>query len=132
MKKIMIIFLIGISACKSMQKLRTSSENSVVSIAKNPNYKEFRYFKGDTLKYLLINFNTKNQNYYIGKPLNVLLNDLELPINYYLFTSLPRNVNLIPALGFSPYNRNQVNKKNIKKRKSFIILCYMGNTIAIR
>ncbi|MBD0724102.1 hypothetical protein B6A10_02815 [Flavobacterium sp. L1I52] len=115
-----------------MQKLRTSSENSVVSIAKNPNYKEFRYFKGDTLKYLLINFNTKNQNYYIGKPLNVLLNDLELPINYYLFTSLPRNVNLIPALGFSPYNRNQVNKKNIKKRKSFIILCYMGNTIAIR
>lgn len=120
MKKILFGLLIIVIACKSTQELKTSSEKNVVSISKNPNYKEFRYFKGDTLKYLQTNFLT-NQDFYIGKPLNILLDDLELQINYYLTVTSGINKKKSPSLGMSPYNKSQIEKK-LSNDNSFLLI----------
>lgn len=118
MKIILFIILVVLVACKSKQENTVSKEIISLKTFKNPNYKTLKEFNGDTLKYL--NTFVTYQDYYKGKPLDILLDDLELSINYYHFTSSARNVNLIPALGFSTNKRNQVNKKILKKENPLL------------
>ncbi|MBQ2591120.1 MAG: hypothetical protein II569_05215 [Paludibacteraceae bacterium] len=44
----------------------------------NPDYKPWKSFNNDSISYLKENFD--NNEYYVGKPINELLNDLELQI----------------------------------------------------
>ncbi len=73
MKKILVIaaLVVIVIACHTQK----------TAISGNTNYTPYTKFKDDTLSYLKTNFDN-NKNFYIGKPLKVLLNDLEiLPIS---------------------------------------------------
>jgi hypothetical protein len=50
----------------------------------NTTYVKYSTFNKDTLNYLKTNFEI-NKSFYIGKPLNTLLGDLELPVLYSTF-----------------------------------------------
>ena len=47
----------------------------------NPNYRSFNQFNNDTLAYLKYNFD--GNEYYVGKTLNELFDDLEIPTKFY-------------------------------------------------
>ncbi len=106
----LLMLLLG---CKSV-KTTDSVFNNTTTI---PKYQKLRTFKGttnDTLAYMrtsIINRKSK----YIGKELNVLLNDLELPINNYrIGTSHLRGIS--PSISFKFYPDNVV---ELKKQAKF-------------
>lgn len=120
MQKIIFMVLIVFVSCKSKQEIMSSTKEVVtVTKFKNPKYKPLHQFKGDTLKYLQSNF-LENKNYYLNKPLNALMDDLEIDIKTYVFTNSGENLNFCPSIGFSAYEDKQVNKK-IKKTH----ICYI-------
>lgn len=114
MKKILFIILAVFIACKSRKEIIP------IETLKNPNYKALKEFDRDTLRYLNTNF-VAHKDFYIGKKLQVLLDDLELPINYYHFTSSIHEKNLSPDLGISTYKRNQINSKFSKRENPFLL-----------
>ena len=94
MKKIFVLFLIFLISCKSSE-LSISSKNDLSRLPKESvkplvpktiGYKPLHKFEGDSLQYLQTNFLLENRDFYKGKPLAILLNDLELDVqNYYGF-----------------------------------------------
>lgn len=65
--------------------------------------------KGDTLKYLQTNFLLTNKDFYKGKPLSILLNDLEIDVKAYSGSS-GRDINFNNSISLNFYTRLQ--KKN--------------------
>lgn len=106
-------------SCKSQQEITSSTEIVTKSTYKNLKYKALKEFKGDTLKYLQTNF-LEHQDFYIGKPLNTLLNDLEIDIKAYS-NSYSSNLNLSDGLSLNFYTRNQ-KRIQIKNKKNPLVL----------
>ncbi len=100
--------------CKSVQMTPTDSVSNNTSSV--PKYQKLSTFKGttnDTLAYVRTSIiNRKSE--YIGKELNILLNDLELPINYYLIGSSNLK-GISPSLTLYFYPKNVVNIKRHNK-----------------
>jgi len=94
MKYLSLILLLFVLACGSRNpksipppKFRYYKRDTLHrDPSKIPQYKPFSKFKGDTLKYNLNNI-YKRRDFYIGKPLDSLLKDLEMPVVYFSFTS---------------------------------------------
>ncbi|QLC64769.1 hypothetical protein LPB248_00270 [Flavobacterium sp. LPB0248] len=125
--KYALFFIILMSvACKPRQALRNAkSQNDTAVCAgnskfKNPYHKPLAEFKGDTLKYLQTNF-LSDKEFYMGKELNVLLEDLELDIKDYSNGLSAKNINLSPDLSLNFYDAKAKNKK-IKNKENPLIL----------
>ncbi len=71
MKKILFFALALFSTVVCATGMMASNEN--------PNYVPFARFNNDTLAYVKANFEN-NKDFYIGKPVSVLLNDFEIPV----------------------------------------------------
>ena len=78
MKIHLFILLIILSACSELRKSGTS-----ISTNQNNSYVKLLKFKGDTLGYVQHNF-IDNKQKYVGKDLNSLLKDIEIPIKSYI------------------------------------------------
>lgn len=122
MKKILFLVITVLVACKSEQRFKSTvkEEIGIVSKYNNPNYKTLEELKGDTLKYLQINF-LSHKKFYIGKPLNVLLNDLEIDVKKYANGSGAKNINLSPYISLGFYSRNQERKKIEEKQDPLVL-----------
>jgi len=115
MKKIFFIVLFVLVSCKSKQEILTAQQETTKSSKyNNPNYEPLHKFEGDTLKYLQTNFLT-NKDFYKGKPLSLLLHDLEIDIKAYSGAS-GRDLNFSNSVSLNFYSRQQ--KKNKIKEKS--------------
>lgn len=125
MRKILFILLTVLVSCKSKQEIAVSKAMITTSISKNPNYIPLQRLQGDTLKYLQRNF-LENQDFYRNKPLNVLLNDLDLDIKAYS-NSYGRNLNLSDGLSLSFYSRSEERIK-ISNRKNPLVLVIQWET----
>lgn len=122
MKKLLFILFTVLIACKSKQEINSITKQDVLitTKSKNPNYKELKDFQGDTLKYLQTNF-LEHKDMYIGKPLDSLLNNLEIDIKAYSNTYNSKNLNLSPDLILSFYSRYE-EKIKIKNKKNPLVL----------
>lgn len=102
---LLIVTFVGIFlfSCKSSKTYHTATyKNHITDTILDSN--RLSFYKGDTLSY--INYITKNQGKYIGKPLSSLLSDLDIPINTFYYSPNPNNryriTNLI--LETKPFN----------------------------
>lgn len=121
MKKIFFIVLIVLVSCKSKQEILSSKQETAESSKyHNPNYEPLHKFEGDTLRYLQTNFLLTNKDFYKGKPLSILLNDLEIDVKAYSGSS-GRDLNFSNSLILSFYNRKQ-EKIKIKEKKDPLVL----------
>lgn len=122
MKNILFILLILLGACKSRQQINDSiKEKQIIKKDSNSHFQPLNTFKGDTLKYIKINL-LKYQDYYKGKPLNVLLNDLELQVNYYYVTTSAKNKNVSSSLAISYYSMSRAKEKIANKESLSLIV----------
>jgi hypothetical protein len=120
---ILLMLLLG---CKSVQMTPTDSVSNNTSSV--PKYRKLNTFKGttnDTLAYVRTSIiNRKSE--YIGKELNILLNDLELPINNYLIGSSNLR-GISPDISFKFYPKNVVELKR-QNRIDPVILTIVWET----
>lgn len=106
MKKYSIILLIILSACSALRKADTA-----ISANQNNSYVKLKKFNGDTLGYVQHNF-IDNKKKYVGKDLNTLLKDVEIPIKSYVPGSSMVNVLISPNLTLQFYTYNQSNNRS--------------------
>ena len=106
--------------CKSVKTTTTNSISKETTTV--PKYQKLNTFKGttnDTLAYVRTSIiNRKSE--YIGKELNILLNDLELPINNYLIGSSNLR-GISPDISFKFYPKNVVELKRQARIDPFIL-----------
>lgn len=79
--------LFNLYSCKSAKTNKSSNQNSSVDTIGDRN--RLSFYKGDTVAY--INHVVKNQDKYIGKPLSVLLKDLDVPIHTFYYSPNSNN-----------------------------------------
>ena len=79
-------------------------------------------FKGDTLKYVRYNF-IKNKQKYIGKDLNTLLKDVEIPIKSYMNTDsfIDPTIMVGVILNFYSFKEASLRKEGPNKPVNIII-----------
>lgn len=121
MKRIFFIVLVVLVSCKSKQEiLSTQQEANKSSKYNNPKYEPLNKFEGDTLKYLQTNFLLTNKDFYKGKPLSILLHDLEIDVKAYSGSS-GRDLDYSKSLSLNFYSRQQ-KKDKIKEKKDPLVL----------
>ncbi|MBD0726714.1 hypothetical protein B6A10_16205 [Flavobacterium sp. L1I52] len=124
MKKYIPILLLLLLSCKSITTTKSVSKETTTV----PKYQKLNTFKNttnDTLAYVRTSIiNRKSE--YIGKELNVLLNDLELPIKRYLIGS-SHTRGISPDITFEFYPDNVINLKE-KNRIDPVILNIVWKT----
>ncbi|KAF2517203.1 hypothetical protein [Flavobacterium foetidum] len=124
MKKIFFIVLIVLVSCKSKQEiLSAQQEKTKSSKYNNPNYEPLHKFEGDTLKYLQTNFLLTNKDFYKGKPLSVLLNDLEIDVKAYSGSS-GWNINFNKSISLNFYSKLQKKNKIKEKKNPLVLIIY--------
>ena len=101
MKKIIFVFSILpiLTGCAILGHKQFTVKES------NPDYKTLNAFESDTLEYVKYNF-YKNQQFYTGKPLSVLFNDLEANI-----------VHFTPSHLFNPMDKSDADSFTISYTK---------------
>lgn len=103
-----------LSGCGSM-KIKT--EKDVVS--KYQKLEKFKSTGNDTLAYVKNSIIDRKAKY-IGKELNILLKDLELPINNYLI-GLSNKRGISPDITIQFYDRSEIDSKRAKKINPVIL-----------
>ena len=96
--------------CKSVKTTTTNSISKETTTV--PKYQKLNTFKGttnDTLAYMRTSIIDRKSKY-IGKELNILLNDLELPIHSYLI-GLSNLRGISPGISLKFYPKNVVELK---------------------
>jgi hypothetical protein len=73
MKTIYFLLVLAIIGCGN---LKTAGSSQTSKVKHTNGYKSLTDFKGDTLKYLTYNL-IERKNVYLGKPLSLLINDLD-------------------------------------------------------
>jgi len=84
---IILLFLTAIG-CGFFKKNKQNTNVSDINVVQNDSntplgYKTLQSFKGDTLSYIKENF-LNNKRSYIGKDVNYLIGNLEVPVHHYL------------------------------------------------
>ncbi|WP_207556390.1 hypothetical protein [Flavobacterium frigidimaris] len=126
LKYALFLIILMSAACKPEQVLNNAKSQNDTAINagngkfKNPHHKPLAEFKGDTLKYLQTNF-LSDKEFYIGKELNVLFEDLALDIKDYSNDLSSKNINLSPDLSLNFYDAKTKNKK-IKNKENPLVL----------
>ncbi|MFH6991796.1 hypothetical protein [Flavobacterium sp. FlaQc-48] len=100
--------------------MNSKEETTKNSKYNNPNYEPLDKFEGDTLKYLQTNFLIKSKDFYKGKPLSILLNDLEIEVKAYSGAA-GWDLNYSKSLSLNCYTRKQ-KKLKIKEKKNPLVL----------
>ncbi|MCC9065013.1 hypothetical protein ACHRV1_16865 [Flavobacterium aquidurense] len=108
MKKVTIIFCIIILGACACKKEATAKEEK--KYYKNPTKLTLNDFKGDTLAYVQTKI-LDNKEYYIGKKFEVLLNDLNIPINNFLFSEDDNNIASVSSTIFLIYDGFEIKNK---------------------
>lgn len=110
MKPTLIILSVLLLGCNTYRNATLKSPTRSVG------YLSIKELKGDTLSYLNKNF-IDNKSNYIGKELNVLLNDLELKIEDCYPSIVPNNRYITPelSLSFETITSAYLKEKNGKK-----------------
>ena len=108
MKKLYFLVLVAIIGCATAKQSKTGGSQS----------KSFSQFKGDSLNYLTNNF-IDNKQKYIGKKLNVLLNDLEFEVKSYIPQTSNSNINMYSGIYLSFYNSDNTTISITQNRKMF-------------
>lgn len=101
-----LLAIVGLLGCQVSKMSKTNNQttskgaasNSVVD--RNPSYKPFAEFNGDTLQYLNYNF-VDHKEQYIGKPFSILYNDLEFPVKSCLSGINPQDQLTSPDLSLA-------------------------------
>jgi len=83
-------------------------------------YMPLSAFSGDTLAYLMYNFEDR-KSLYSGKCLDTLLRDLEIPIKSAIPGSDPNNISICPGILFSFEDDQTTSTKLHNKNKMFFI-----------
>jgi len=81
MNSLVILLILVLGSCASIKQISSTMNVS------NPHYKDLNSFNYDTLEYVKTNF-YENQQFYVGKPVKVLLDDLEAEIVNFTPNSL--------------------------------------------
>jgi len=124
MKNQVLIFLILISF------IGVSGQNTKVLANQNNNYIKLKTFNGDTLGYVQHNF-IDNKQKYVGKDLNNLLKDEEIPVKSFLPSSTPDIPNISPALYLEFYPRAQFTAKLYRSEKPVDIIVIWASPIPL-
>jgi hypothetical protein len=74
----------------------------------------------DTLDYLTKKF-VDRKNLYINKELNVLLNDLSIPVKQYYYSTNFKKANISESVGLVFYNRSEIDQKHQQHANPMII-----------
>lgn len=111
MRKITIIFCIIILGACACKKEATAKEEK--RYYKNPIKLTLNDFKGDTLAYVQTKILDRKE-YYIGKKFDVLLNDLDIPINNFLFSEDDNNIASVSSTIFLIYDSFEIRNKLTK------------------
>jgi hypothetical protein len=117
MKYILASMLLVSLGCLSMQQQQNTS-TSAMFVSKP--YKSFAEFKGDTLQYLQYNF-IDREDQYQGKKLEVLFNDLELDIKYFLKGVISNDKTKSKSLAISFYDIDTYMERSIKNEKLYVL-----------
>ena len=93
MKNLFLIFLIFLVGCATKKEKKIHAMNGVNTEETEVlmPYKPLKEFNGDTLAFVQQSILDRKE-YYVGKELNVLLKDLQIPIKYYSFYPAPVNI----------------------------------------
>jgi hypothetical protein len=91
-------------------KKHTDTNNS----SRNPEFQPLNKFKGDTVSF--INSILANKDYYVNKPLNVLLNDLSIPVKKYTIGNSFKNLNDNPNITLNIYTQIEIEQKLPKRQ----------------
>ncbi len=78
---LLMLLIIILGSCASLKQSKETT------YPPNPNYKDLESFNNDTLEYVKANF-YENQEFYVGKPLKVLFDDLEARIVSFTISSM--------------------------------------------
>ncbi len=84
-----------------------------------PLVKPLAAFRGDTIAYIENNF-VDHKEYYVHKPLGVLLGDMTIPVGSYLF-GVGRSVKYSPYLTICFYSRQELDRRIAGKKQAFLI-----------
>ena len=151
MKNNLIILFIFLSACGTLRntdKTKSPTQNNNTKLVKRPdaavfnqnnttlsvkkpdtiftivqtnNYVHLQNFKSDTLGYVQHNF-IDNKQKYIGKVLNTLLNDVEIPIKSFIPGDSEINNRIIPLIYLQFYTFNQASQRKDTPKKPVNII----------
>ena len=122
MKKLIFFILVIVSTVgvfgQSESKLSGNQDNKFMPLIE---------FKGDTLGYVQHNFIDNNKQKYIGKELNALLNDVEIPIKSYLPCYSEPDPSIVLGLFLQFHTLKQAdhmaNSNSTTKPVNIIIIC---------
>ena len=108
------IMIAVITSCKAQQPTATnhSSQNSVKQTS--------RHFTGDTLQYIeteIIN----NKQLFIGKPLNTLLDSLQLEVRSYDYGAVPINNKITDVIGLRFVSAKESLDRVLSNKKAVIL-----------
>jgi hypothetical protein len=107
MKKCLISFVFTLIVAASMNAQKT------------PGYVPLASFNKDTLQYLITNFE-KQKDKYIGKPIGMIFNDLELEIKgQSRINQSPRNKNYFAGVILYLYNVDLRGKLSLEQKRTF-------------
>lgn len=102
MKKSYIIIMVAfLVACKISKKSEVAVGGKHIALSK---------FQSDTLGYIQNNF-INNKQKYIGKDLNTLLRDLEIPVRSYTWAISYKEPSTTPSITLNFYPKDLVTKK---------------------
>jgi hypothetical protein len=105
---ILVLIMIFVVACATPKN--TDTNNS----SKNSEFQPLKKFKGDTVSF--INSILANKGYYVNKPLNVLLNDLSIPVKRFTMGSNHKNISVSPHITLNIYTQIEIEQKLPKRQ----------------
>lgn len=126
MKKYLIIIFLGIVSSYNTY----SQTDTRVSEIKDTPYVALKKYNGDTLGYVQQNF-IDNKSKYIGKELNILLSDLEIPVKSCLISSSTRNVKDMPETYLQFYSPTESTKRRYSKHRPVDIIIIWSQPLPI-
>ncbi|MEL1256166.1 hypothetical protein AAEO57_20430 [Flavobacterium sp. DGU38] len=104
---IILLSIILLNACSSKKESISIQKEEIVSTSKNQTLNDF---KGDTLKYVQTKILDRKE-YYIGKKFEVLLNDLNIPIERFMYTPNFNNIKKVSNTIFEIYDGFETSRK---------------------
>ncbi|GGI25205.1 hypothetical protein [Pedobacter mendelii] len=93
-------------------------------------YKPLSSYSGDTSLYIIENFVT-NQAFYKQKPLNVLLNRLEVPIKDFVYGSDTDDHEYTTHVSITAYQNAEIERKVKLKKEPAILVIYWTKSVKI-
>ncbi|RYY07385.1 MAG: hypothetical protein EOP43_03410 [Sphingobacteriaceae bacterium] len=115
--KIFFIALLAIASCKTVK------HNTQVKLNETFQYRPLATFHSDTASYIKYNFIERKQ-VYLNKKINVLIEDLEVPVRYYTDGTSAKYVDSVPYISLKFYRADVIDRKIMKKKDPTILVIH--------